>query len=137
MRRTFIGLALAVAAAGGATAQASPPTPPPYEILPYSRVETLPQGNYYFRAAKIDRQNKKLYACFVTADNHLTNITGYCSDYGGPENLPSSYVGLLPVQQAVTVSAFDLWLISNTTGAVSFCIPDQKNKLQCIDLPVR
>jgi hypothetical protein len=68
MRRMSLVLALAITVVPAAKAAAAQ-TLSSYEIIPALRIQTKPpQSVYRFGALEIDRQNKKIYYCLVTAN---------------------------------------------------------------------
>ena len=135
MRRMSLVLALAIAVVAAAK-EAAAQTLSPYEIIPTFRMQTKPpQSMYRFGALEIDRQNKKIYYCLVTATNQLANISGDCKLSGTVDNLTSSYAALLPAGQPVYIAGYyDFWLVSSTSGAVVFCLA-MPNNLKCVDIP--
>jgi hypothetical protein len=135
MHRIFRVLAVAIVAVGAAE-EIQAQTLPPYEIIPALRMQTKPPRSIYrFGALKIDRQNKKIYYCLVTTTNQLADISGDCELSGSVDALASSYAALLPSGPPAYIAGYyDFWLISNTTGAVVFCVATS-NSLRCIDIP--
>jgi hypothetical protein len=135
MRRILLVLAVAIAAVATAEETAAQ-TLPPYEIIPALRMQTKPPRSIYrFGALKIDRQNKKIYYCLVTSTNQLTDISGDCELSGSVDTLASSNAVLLPAGPPAYIAGYyDFWLISNTSGAVEFCL-STSNSLRCVDIP--